>query len=224
MVEIYSINIASSISKSKYAELLLSISNEKRSRIDKFYYEVDKKRALFGEALIRYLILKHKGIRNEKIAFVYNEFGKPYLNHSSNFYFNISHSGDWVICAIGSHEIGVDIEQIEPIETEELARGCFTKMEYDELIKKSEEERNRFFFSIWTLKESYVKWIGKGLTISFDSFRFEINDKIEVISDVNKKVNFNQYCIDEKHIVSVCSKEESFPSIIKDININDILL
>ena len=42
------------------------------------------------------------------------EGGKPYLVSEPGVHFSLSHSGDWAVCAIGDHPLGVDIEKCEP--------------------------------------------------------------------------------------------------------------
>ena len=39
---------------------------------------------------------------------IYGKHGKPYLKNYSDVYFNISHSGKYVMCAAGDMEMGVE--------------------------------------------------------------------------------------------------------------------
>ncbi|MCL0028295.1 hypothetical protein M1M88_01070 [Peptococcaceae bacterium] len=47
------------------------------------------------------------------MSFVENDYGKPFLKNTNDLYFNVSHSGEWVVCAIHHHPIGIDIEQVK---------------------------------------------------------------------------------------------------------------
>ena len=42
----------------------------------------------------------------------YGEYGKPYLA-SGDLFFNLSHCGDMVVCAVCDREVGVDIQRID---------------------------------------------------------------------------------------------------------------
>ncbi len=80
---------------------------------------------MIGELLVRTLTNKKLKIGNERIVWGKNHYGKPYLNGYPNYYFNISHSGEFVVCAISNNPVGIDIEQIKQIEYEEIAKSFF---------------------------------------------------------------------------------------------------
>jgi 4'-phosphopantetheinyl transferase len=95
----------------------------------------------------------------------YGEHGKPYLTDNSMF-FNISHSGEYVILAVSEHEVGADIERIRPYKQSVAAR-CFTPREREFLKDEGTDEA---FYRVWTAKESIVKACGAGLSMPLNSF------------------------------------------------------
>jgi 4'-phosphopantetheinyl transferase len=94
-----------------------------------------------------------------------SEKGKPYLE-ASCIKFSVSHSGNLWICAMGDHEMGIDVQKMRPSKTRELARRFFTEEEYDYIAQTAESD----FFRIWTMKEAFVKYIGQGISYGFDKF------------------------------------------------------
>ena len=91
----------------------------------------------------------------------YKEKGnsKPFIRNAP--FFNISHSGDIVVCAISkTYDIGIDIEKIKPINidtfTKILSKGDLN------YIEKSPNPLNTFF-EIWTKKEAILKSLGTGI-------------------------------------------------------------
>lgn len=100
-----------------------------------------------------------------------------------NIHFNLSHTGDYVVCAISENAVGVDIEHTRKNYLK-VARRFFT----DNECRWIGEDENRFL-RIWTLKEAYSKYTGQGiaLTISDTEFRYEKNDKGEDI--INGYIN-----------------------------------
>ena len=54
--------------------------------------------------------------------------GKPYFA-KLRLYFNLSHSGDYCMCAVSDEEIGVDIQQQRPAEERKLAKRFFAEQE-----------------------------------------------------------------------------------------------
>ncbi|MGE2643814.1 4'-phosphopantetheinyl transferase family protein, partial [Escherichia coli] len=119
---------------------------------------------LIADLLVRSLIIRKYSISNEEIEFKNNLYGKPYLHNFSNFEFNVSHSGDWVVCAVDKFSIGIDVELIKPIEFE-IAKSFFAEAEYNDLLSIEPLRKLDYFYDLWTIKESYVKVLGEGLTI-----------------------------------------------------------
>ncbi|MCI8696980.1 MAG: 4'-phosphopantetheinyl transferase superfamily protein [Lachnospiraceae bacterium] len=86
------------------------------------------------------------------------------------FYFNLSHSGDYVLCAVSSAEIGTDIQQHCGKNVERLARRFFTEREAAALEQAGEERetRERLFYRLWARKEAYGKLTGKGIAAALE--------------------------------------------------------
>lgn len=99
------------------------------------------------------------------LAYIYGKEGKPYFRDLP-FYFNLSHSGDYVLCAISSEEIGADIQQHCGKEVEKLAGRFFSEREAAALeqVGAEREKRKKLFYRLWTRKEAYGKLTGKGIT------------------------------------------------------------
>ena len=109
---------------------------------------------------------------NVKSKIITNEYGKPYLENNE-LYFNISHSGDYTVIAVGDSEIGVDIQKLS-------YKPKVIKRFYNE--KEKELATNEIEFTkIWTIKEAYVKKIGIGLGYGLENVDSTKVDNIEVI-------------------------------------------
>ncbi len=113
--------------------------------------------------------LNERGIFSYKIA--YAPYGKPFLLSHNGIKFNVSHSGDYVVCAISSTEIGIDVEKIRDINCIQIANRFFTTEE-NNYLNNTQNRQNivENFYEIWTLKESLVKAIGTGLSFGLKSF------------------------------------------------------
>ncbi|GAA4064675.1 4'-phosphopantetheinyl transferase superfamily protein [Amphibacillus indicireducens] len=74
-----------------------------------------------------------------------------------------------MICAIDKNKIGIDIEKMDDID---MAKYFLTKKEFNFLISITEEEKKiSVFYDLWTLKESYVKYLGTGMLTSLESIK-----------------------------------------------------
>ena len=94
----------------EYEKWYSLMSVEKKQRVDRFRLVDDKKRTVAGEMLARKAIAEWGGIAPESITFGTKEHGKPYAKDLA-VEFNVSHSGDMVVCAVDDKPIGIDIER-----------------------------------------------------------------------------------------------------------------
>lgn len=168
-------------------KFLMEVSKNRKEKIYRYEKTLDKKRSLLAELLIQKVTMEKIGLRN---AVIYrNRYGKPYIKDEEGFYFNISHSGDYVAIGVSDEEIGIDIERKYGVDYR-IAKRFFTPKEAQTILSCIEEqERIDTFFKFWTLKESYVKAIGMGLRIPLSSFEFDIGDEIKV-NDSEHRVFF----------------------------------
>ncbi len=97
------------------------------------------------------------------LEYTYGDCGKPYLKNYP-FYFNISHSGNYVFCVISNQEVGADIQLKQQQVNERLLQRFFATEEkaYWEQCNTDAEKRD-FFYRMWCRKEAYGKLTGKGI-------------------------------------------------------------
>ena len=94
--------------------------------------------------------------------------GKPVYS-GLDTYFNLSHAGTCVVCAVSDRAVGIDIERPRK-NAIKVAERFFTQAECDWIGDDSLR-----FARIWTLKEAYAKLTGDGIagTVSKVEFRHE---------------------------------------------------
>ncbi|WP_026883487.1 4'-phosphopantetheinyl transferase family protein [Clostridium akagii] len=222
-MKIYAININRGISPKLFTTLLSFVSKERREKINKFIRKEDANRSLVAAILIRVAINENLHIKNRDIFFYYNAYGKPYLKYTPPLYFNLSHSGNWVVCAIDDYHIGIDVEQMKNIDFH-IAKSFFAEKEYNDLMKKDGAEKKSYFYDLWTLKESYIKACGKGLSLDLSSFYIGIAKNNIILQTKNEfnKCSFRQYTIEENYKMSVCASEDNFPEQVTFKTLEDL--
>jgi len=213
MLEIYAVRSVERIEDGEFQKLLGCLTAEKQEKVKRFHRWEDSQRAAIAEILIRAVVCTKFGFPNGEIDFDKNDYGKPFIKNRPDFHYNISHSGDWVICAVDNALVGIDVETVKPMDFG-IAKRFFSKEECNDLMMKEESQRLAYFFDLWTLKESYIKADGRGMSIPLDSFTIKVSDeKIWVETDNElKDCFFKKYNIDEKYKCSVCSVGNDFPS------------
>ncbi|GGX32858.1 4'-phosphopantetheinyl transferase family protein [Aquimarina muelleri] len=127
---------------------------------------------LFGRLLLMEA-LKIYGVEKdiwEHIA--YTSYHRPYLT-LNGYDFNISHSGDFVICAIGKNvRLGIDIEENRDVDFKRFW-NIMTPDQWDEINRSSCSLK--MFYKYWTIKESVIKADGRGFYIPLDKLEVKNN-------------------------------------------------
>lgn len=165
------------------------VSKDRQKKID--YYRFDKDKKLSAGA---YLLLK-KLLTEENISnplFKTEKYGKAYISNHENIYFNLSHSGKIVLCAISDKEVGVDVEYIDSEIDLNIAKHYFYNREYENIMNA--DDKSDEFFKYWVLKESYMKYTGLGMNLKLDSFEIIIEDTIK-LKNSNENLKFNLFNI-----------------------------
>ncbi len=226
MVEVFATKLVKEENYLKSRKELLSLLPESLVlKIERFKRIDDEQRSLLGEVLSRIVICTKTGIKTQDLTIIKSDKGKPELQNFPGFYFNVSHSGEWVVLAIANAQVGIDIEKIKkPVYR--IAERYFSQTELENLNKLSGSSKQAYFFDLWTLKESYLKMLGKGLTKSLGSFTIKgSNGKFSLFENqiLNEEVFLKQIILDPNYKFSVCSTDEKFSSTVQCIKIKQLL-
>lgn len=137
----------------------------------------------------------------------YGQHGKPYLRNHPEIHFNISHCEGLAVCVFSDTETGVDVERIREVK-EKVIPKVFDRAEQELLFwnKAEKEKYKEIFYRFWTLKESYVKQSGQGMTVKLTDFAFqpELDPGWREVPCTDEKVGAMQCKLKEKWILSVC--------------------
>ena len=215
-MKVYALNLSNEYKECKYYEYLQCIQESRVKSLAKFKFAKDKVIGLYAELLVRYILSSEFGINNDNIKFLKNKYGKPYLGVKEKIKFNYSHSGDVIVCAFDIDEIGVDVEKVTDIDLA-ISEVVFSKDELKLFNLADESRKKEFFFELWTMKESYVKAKGEGLSIDLKSFSVVFDETLWC-----NEWSFIQYELPEKYKIAICSKRNKFPKLVHLVEIEDI--
>ena len=187
MVRVFISNISNLPDALKNPEAMESLPEERKDKIKRIKLDHGRRQSLGAG-----LLLKH----------VQTTLGEGLC-------YNLSHSGDYVICVASNFAVGCDIEKIKEAPLK-VAKRYFCEKEVSFLEKMLEADRDEAFFRLWTIKESYVKMLKKGLAMGLDSFEVSFNDGISIKNNDEKVAcHIKEYNL-EGYKISVCAEEEFF--------------
>lgn len=143
------------------------LDKAERSKAQCFLHELDRRRYVVSHGKLRKILAGYLNQTPEKLVFDVQDSGKPSIKNveSHNIKFNLTHSGDNLVVAVNvGNEIGVDIEVWkDTMDYTAVIELCFADTERQAWTELSREQKQRFFYQLWTRKESFVKSVGIGL-------------------------------------------------------------
>eukprot|EP00039_Didymoeca_costata_P002558 m.61042 g.61042 ORF g.61042 m.61042 type:complete len:286 (+) comp11371_c0_seq7:338-1195(+) len=212
------------------------VQPEERARIGRFMFACDGRLSMAGRLLIRKAICQLLGIRYNEIQLKRTKAQKPILDtdqvtiDTSQFGFNVSHSGDYVVIAASRyhHKIGVDIADIRRPLSEStqdffrLMKQQFTPEEWKRITQHPDEDQQLHkFYRNWALKESYVKAVGIGLGLDLQRLSFHSDETLTLqtrtpVTQATFKLDgvlenawcFEECYLDEEHCVAVAYEQD----------------
>lgn len=152
---------------------------------------------LLNQSLQHYAKMHNIFIPKEN-KLIYQSYGKPMLQEYPEIKFNLSHCEGLAVCLISNYECGVDAEAKRFVRPN-IVKKIFT-LEEQQLLANAENP-DWLFTNIWTLKESYVKAIGRGIAFPMREVEFLFQDKQIICNQEHAK--FYQVLLQE-HVISIC--------------------
>lgn len=197
MIHTYYMDVTQFEDKTLFQEKLKFLSPCRRHKIAQLQQEKDKWRSLgAGLALDHALKIYGNGLRERDMEYVFGEWGKPSFQNYPEIHFSLSHSGNYAVCSIGESPVGNDIERIRPGRLK-VADRFFTAPEREFLYGKdpvcaeggqgdkseNREEITQRMFRIWTMKESFLKVTGRGMTLPLQDFSVIVDGEAKVVDE-----------------------------------------
>lgn len=223
MIQLYAVEVGELTETDYYQYIIDYLCEETKMKLEKYHNIEDRIRSGVGVCLIKYMLSMALEGMEEEVLVKRNQCGKPYLLNYENPQFNISHSGNWVVGAIGSGEIGIDIERKDSILVSQFKK-IFSEEEW-ESIKNSKDSLD-IFYRLWTMKESYVKAEGRGLTIPLNSFQINLSDYKVKDLDGNHIKNYNIKQIEkfsENYNLAICYETNQRVDDVKIIRTKELM-
>jgi 4'-phosphopantetheinyl transferase len=213
-------------------ELLASyrdvLTQQERLRAERFLFARDRDRYLLTRGLVRTVLSRYIPIDASDWRFEPNAYGRPMITNNHDWVsvlsFNISHTDGLIVLAVASDRaVGVDTERTERKVDVEAADHYFSPNEVAALQRLPKQLQPRRFLDLWTLKESYIKARGMGLSIPLDKFSFELDRRQHSLinfdadlDDLPDRWRFYHLFPSKEHLVALClqHKTSAMPAVI----------
>ncbi len=219
-IHIFYIKHTEKISADIFQEFLLELPEQFQKDIRAYKHWESAQASLLGKMLLSYGLKKlHLNYSLQDIQV--GEKDRPFINDKIDF--NISHSGEYVICAITQHaKVGIDIEKHRILKYN-IAGRYFNEFECNEII--GSENPQKTFFDFWSIKESAIKCDGRGVEVLSETHVLSSDTKHLLNSDElycdHQKFYFQQLDIEENYACCICSNSR-FKKIPTNLNIAEL--
>jgi 4'-phosphopantetheinyl transferase len=209
-----------------------SVLNEaERARLERFAFEYLKLEYLVTRALCRTVLSAYSDIHPASWQFRCNAHGRPEVDRPAalaRMRFNLSNVRSLVACIVTDQaDAGIDLEETDrPGATVSIADYYFSASEVRALHGLPVQQQRQRFFELWTLKESYIKARGLGLSLPLHQFSFGLNERpIRVafdadLNDVPSDWQFRLHRLGERHLMAMgirCAPLREFRIVLREV-------
>lgn len=207
--KIYIADISPLLDETVFLKKYNEVSDYRKKKIDKMKFQKDKSLSL-GAGLLLKTALAECGIDEKSVRYSVYENGKPYIKDVN---FNLSHSHKKVMCAISDHPVGCDVELVKEVDFK-IAERFFAQNEINQINGNIDT-----FFRLWTLKESFMKVTGLGMSLPLNQFCINLGEEITVSHELNSyDYKFCEFNFDDGYKYACCIENSADTPEISVIN------
>ena len=176
MIHTYYADIRCLENETLFREKVKQLSPYRQQKIAILRNDRDRNRSLGAGLLLDHGLAVY-GLQERSVEYDIGQWGKPALKYHPEICFSLSYSGDYAICTIGDRPVGNDIEHVREGRLK-VANRFFAEEELAWLYEaETEEERTGRMFRLWTMKESFLKVIGRGMSLSLKDFVIRMDEE-----------------------------------------------
>ncbi len=172
----------------------------RREIYDRLKNEKVRQESLWTGLLFAYAVERRGVPAGEAAALL--PAGKPVLRDRRELHFSLSHSGRFILCAVGDAPVGADVQQMRDVRESMARRFCPGERTWLESLPP--EERKAAFFRLWTRKEAWVKAVSDERMLSLSE---------QDVLDPPAGMFFRDYDLPEGYAAAACCLGEDLPAL-----------
>ena len=155
----------------EYSSARALLNQNELTRADRYHFDRHRRRFTIARAMLRLILARYSHIPARELEFSENPYGKPQLVHAPRLQFNLSHSGDMALLAVGcDYPLGIDLEFFAARPYEGIGSHMFSPAEVNALKNVPASLKPLSFFHVWAQKEALIKACGIGLSYPTQTF------------------------------------------------------
>lgn len=174
------------------------LDESERSRLAAMSGPIRPREFLGGRFLLRSMAARALGAEPGGIEIEIEEKGRPGVVAPEGLFVGLTHTRDYAACALSRSRVGLDLEELgrkgDLRGVEDIA---FSPEERASLIGPGREAR---FFSIWTLKEAYLKRLGLGVANIQRAPSFALGPGGSLRAEGGEACGYACFALGERHI------------------------
>lgn len=196
------------------------LSLKEKEHIERFRFMNDRALSFLGKAIFWCFADKYKDYKDGEVVFLedydfitkeifkeiplkYNELGKPFVDGRENLYFNISHSKNICVVAIGDENVGIDVQEKKAIKNDFAKRYYHAKdLAHIDMVEDKDSEIIR----IWSMKESFVKYEGSGMAYGLSKFYSDYDNNLIVSNEGDILAKYSKVFEDDTFVCYISQK------------------
>jgi 4'-phosphopantetheinyl transferase len=135
-----------------------------RDRYHSFKNMAKARDFLLGRHLVKALLEEALQTKIAILDLEYSSLGKPVFR-KHKIHFNLSHSGDYIICVVSKNLCGIDIQKVESLTKPDQ---LWKRIAHPEEIRRFPRLSTESILRTWSQKEAITKCLGGGFSQGFN--------------------------------------------------------
>jgi 4'-phosphopantetheinyl transferase len=168
VIDLWLGDFAADVKRNEYYRQLLD--TDEQQRVARIKHQRYRSQQIETLGRLREILARYLNVEASEVKLAKEKYGKPIIVGDTDIVFNLSHSSDKLIVAVGLQcQLGVDIEVMRQREQfAGLVKRCFAKEERTYWGNLPETEKASEFYRFWTRKEAFVKAVGRGIALGME--------------------------------------------------------
>jgi len=168
------------------------LNAEEKARAQRFHFERHQRRFTAARARMRLILARYLKNEAAELEFTFNAQGKPSLQHPLLPEFNLSHSGEMALLAIGKGtSMGIDLEFFSARPYLGIAKTLFSSDEINALEQTPQFLQTLTFFHLWAQKEAFIK--ASGLGLSYPTTEFSVPSRLAAHQKIHDSLHNKEW-------------------------------